>query len=166
MQFRNLTAQEIQALEAAGCHAIDWSEVQTSASELDLSRISGVNFSGKVRFGSFEKWISLPGGVSKPSGIRNATLHNVTIGNDCLIDNISNYIANYEIGAESCIENVDLVFVEGESCFGNGVEVAVMNETGGREVRIHERLGAQIAYVLTMYRHRPELIERLNAVAS
>jgi len=164
MEYRKLTTKEIQALEASGCRAADWSEVRTSAAAVDASRICGVTFSGKIRFGSFGKDIILPGGISKPSGIRNATLHNVTVGNDCLIENVSNYIANYEIGDETCIENVDLVYVDGESSFGNGVEVAVMNETGGREVRIHERMGAQTAYVLTMYRHRPELIRRLNDI--
>ncbi len=164
VEFRNLSPSEIQALEAAGCRSSDWSEVQTSAKYVDASRICGVTFSGKIRFGRFEKEFSFPGGLSKPSGIRNATLHNVTVGDDCLIENITNYIANYEIGEGTLIENVNLMYVEGESTFGNGVEVSVLNETGGREIRIHERLGAQLAYVLTMYRYRPELISRLGEI--
>lgn len=164
MEFRNLSPSEIQALEAAGCRSSDWSEVQTSAKYVDASRICGVTFSGKIRFGRFEKEFSFPGGLTKPSGIRNATLHNVTVGDDCLIENITNYIANYEIGVGTLIENVNLMYVEGESTFGNGVEVSVLNETGGREIRIHERLGAQLAYVLTMYRYRPELISRLGEI--
>lgn len=164
MEFRNLSLSEIQALEAAGCRSSDWSEVQTSAKYVDASRICGVTFSGKIRFGRFEKEFIFPGGLTKPSGIRNATLHNVTVGDDCLIENITNYIANYEIGEGTLIENVNLMYVEGESTFGNGVEVSVLNETGGREIRIHERLGAQLAYVLTMYRYRPELISRLGEI--
>ena len=39
----------------------------------------------------------LPGGIRKHSGLRNATLHNVTVGDDTLIENVSNYIANYDI---------------------------------------------------------------------
>ena len=161
-QYRNLTDGEIAALKASGCSADDWTLVQTSAPEVDHSRISGVRFSGSVRFGRFKKEFTFPGGISKPSGIRQATLHNVTVGDDCLIENVSNYIANYEIGAGTCIENVDLVYVDGECSFGNGVEVSVLNETGGREVRIHERLSAQAAYILAMYRHRPALIAALN----
>lgn len=164
MEFRNLSPSEIKALEAAGCRSSDWSEVQTSAKYVDASRICGVTFSGKIRFGRFEKEFNFPGGLTKPSGIRNATLHNVTVGDDSLIENITNYIANYEIGEGTLIENVNLMYVEGESTFGNGVEVSVLNETGGREIRIHERLGAQLAYVLTMYRYRPELISRLGEI--
>ena len=164
VEFRNLSPSEIKALEAAGCRSSDWSEVQTSAKYVDASRICGVTFSGKIRFGRFEKEFNFPGGLTKPSGIRNATLHNVTVGDDSLIENITNYIANYEIGEGTLIENVNLMYVEGESTFGNGVEVSVLNETGGREIRIHERLGAQLAYVLTMYRYRPELISRLGEI--
>jgi len=164
-QYRNLTAEEIQKLEAAGCTAKDWSAVVTSAAAVDPSRIRGVNFIGPVRMGTFEKSFQLPGNVEKLAGIRNASLSNVTVGDNCLIENIANYIANYEIGDNTCIDNVDLMYVEGESTFGNGVEVSVMNETGGREVRIHEKLSAQVAYMLTMYRHRPQLVEKLNEFA-
>lgn len=166
MEYRNLSPAEIASLEAAGCKAKDWSLVRTSADKVDASRFSCVNFLGEVCFGAFEKDIQLPGNVLKPSGIRNASLGNVTIQDDCLIENVSNYISNYEIGRETCIENVDLMYVEGECSFGNGVEVSVMSETGGREVCIHERLSAPMAYVLAMYRHRPELVARLNRLAA
>lgn len=165
MEYRNLTSGEIASLEAAGCSARDWSLVRTSAEKVDASRFRFVRFLGPVRFGAFVKDVSLPGDVLKPSGIRNASLNNVTVHDDCLIENVTNYISNYEIGAGSCIENVDLMYVEGESSFGNGVEVSVMNETGGREVRIFERLSAQTAYVMAMYRHRPELVSQLNRLA-
>ena len=41
---------------------------------------------------------------------------------------------------------------------------AVLNETGGREVPIHDRLSAHQAYILALYRHRPELICRMKAI--
>ncbi|MBR6458308.1 MAG: DUF4954 family protein [Bacteroidales bacterium] len=165
MQYRPLTPQEILALEAAGCTSRDWSKIEIADAPLDTKRFKNVDFQGTIRLGRFDKDYALPGGVSKPAGIRNATLNNVTIGDNCLIENVSNFISNYEIGDESCIENVDLMFVDGESTFGNGVAVSVMNETGGREVLIHERLSAQAAYVMTIYRHRPQLIGRLNEFA-
>ncbi|MGC9329662.1 MAG: DUF4954 family protein, partial [Candidatus Hinthialibacter sp.] len=52
---------------------------------------------------------------------------------------------------------------EGDSTFGNGTEINVVNEGGGRTVKIYDRLTAQIAYMLALYRHRPALISRLNA---
>ena len=99
------------------------------------------------------------------SGIRNATLHNVSVGDNCLIENINNYIANYTIGEHTIIDNCDLIVVDGKSYFGNGVEVAVLNETGGREVIINDKLSAHTAYIMALYRHRPQLIEQLRKIA-
>ncbi len=79
-----------------------------------------------------------------------------------MIENIPNYIANYRIGSDCFIQNVNLILTEGESCFGNNTEVSVLNETGGREVPIYNRLSAQLAYIIAMYRHRPDLIARLR----
>ena len=160
MEYRNLTQKEISQLQAAGCEAEDWGNVLTSAEAVD--HIKRVRFSGTVRFGQFGREFEFPGGLRKHAGIHDATLHNVTVGDDCLIENISNYIANYEIGHDTVLENVDLVLTDGPCRFGNGVSVSVLNETGGREVLIYDRLTAQIAYVMAMYRHRPELVKALD----
>ena len=161
MAYRPLTSEEIDLLVSYGCRAEDWSTVETSAPE-SLRYVRNVRFSGTVRFGKFDTQFTLPGGLHKHAGIRNATLHNVTVGDNSLVENVTDYIANYDIGHDTYIENVDLIFTDGISCFGNGVEVSVLNETGGREVKIFDRLSAQTAYVLAMYRHRPAVISRLN----
>ena len=159
MAYRKLTDKEIAQLSAAGCDAEDWGSVYVDNPTLDY--VKNVHFSGTVRFGRFDRAFELPGGLKKHSGLFYATLHNVTVGDDCLLENISNYIANYTIGHDSVLENVDLVVTEGPSTFGNGVEVSVLNETGGREVKIYDHLSAQVAYVMAMYRHRPGVIQAL-----
>ena len=163
--YRNLTAAEIAALEAAGCSAADWTRV-TVADGFEPSRVRETAFSGDCRLGRFAKDFALPGGVSKPSGIYKATLHNVIVGDDVRISNVRSYIANYAIGAGAHIGNVDKIYVDGETSFGNGVEVSVLNESGGREVTIHDRLTAHEAYIEAMYRHRPRLIERIKGFAT
>lgn len=169
MTYRKLFPQEVERLIAQGCCSEDWSLVQISdqtASASDpLAFIFNVSFSGDVKFGIFEKTFKLQGGVIKHSGMKGVTLHNVTVGDNCYIENVSNYIANYEIGCDTIIENVDVIMVDGKSCFGNGVKVSVMNETGGREVMINDKLSAHIAYIMAMYRHRPKLIEHLQDIA-
>ena len=40
----------------------------------------------------------------------------------------------------------------------------MLNETGGREVLINDKLSAHQAYILALYRHRPELINRMKAI--
>ena len=164
MNYRKLTEEEILQLEQMGCSAEDWSMVDVHP-DLNIKYLRNVRFSGICRIGHFEKAFTMPGGIHKHSGIFHATLHNVTVGDNCCIENIKNYIANYDIEHDSFIENVDIVLVDGNTSFGNGVEVSVLNETGGREVTIHAHLTAQEAYMQAMYRHRPVLIERLKQFA-
>ncbi len=161
--FRKLTQEEIETLERNNCTASCWQDIEV-ATNFCANHVSHARFSGKIRIGIFEYEFTLPGGIKKHSGIRHATLHNVTIGDNCLIENVKNYIANYNIGDYTFIENVDIIFVDGISRFGNGVEVAVLNETGGREVYIHDRLSAHQAYMMALYRHRPRLIERMKSI--
>ena len=161
MEYKSLTPQQIEFLTERGCKAEDWSTVYTSDPE-SLKYIRNVRFSGEVKFGRFKAAFTLPGGLKKHSGLRNVTLHNVTVGDNSLVENISDYIANYNIGEDCYIENADLIYADGPCRFGNGVEVCVMNETGGREVKIYDRLSAQTAYFIAMYRHHPEAVARLN----
>ena len=161
--YRALTSEEIKRLEAQACTATDWNEVQV-AEGFTPEYIHHTRFSGKVRLGVFEGEFRLAGGVCKHAGLSYVTLHNVTIGDNCFIENVKNYIANYEIGESVFIENVDIILTDKKSRFGNGVEVSVLNETGGREVMIHDRLSAHQAYIMALYRHRPLLIERMKAL--
>lgn len=162
--FRPLSAGEIRVLADNGCTAEDWGAV-TVAPGFDAATVRDTAFSGTCRLGAFRKTFVLPGGVRKPAGVYRATLHNVTVGDDCRLSNVRSYIANYDIGAGALIGNVDKIYVEGESSFGNGVEVSVMNETGGREVTIHAALTAHEAYLEAMYRHRPKLVAALKRFA-
>lgn len=163
MIYRNLYKEEIEILESQHCSSSDWTSVHVSES-FSPEHIHYVRFSGDIRLGGFSKEFELPGGIRKHSGLYRATLHNVEIGDDCCIENVKNYIANYTIGNDTFIENVDIILTDGPSSFGNGVEVSVLNETGGREVVIYDFLTAQIAYVLALYRHRPKMIAGLKTM--
>ena len=145
------------------CSATDWDQIEVDP-DFTADNIRYVRFSGNIRLGSFRKVFELPGGMRKHSGIYYATLHNVTVGDDCCIENVKNYIANYNIGRGTFIENVDIILADGQSSFGNGVEVSALNETGGREVIIYDSLSAQAAYIMAMYRHRPKMIARLKSM--
>ena len=158
--FRLLTDEEICALTQNACIADDWSRVWVKEG-FNPKRLFQVRFSGLVKLGNFEEHFTLPGGIVKKAGVRYATLHNVEIGDNSCVENIHNYIANYRIGERTYIKNVGMLLVDGPTSFGNGVEVAVLNETGGREVPIHEKLSAQQAYVMALYRHRPALVQRM-----
>ena len=161
VKHRNLTSKEISQLERQGCAAGSWAEV-TVHPKFSPEFVRNVRFSGQVQLGCFVKNFASPGGFSRHAGLNNVALHNCTIGCDVLIENVQNYIANYTIGEGVFIQNLNCMYVEGKSAFGNGVEVSVLNESGGREVMIHDKLSAHFAYMLAIYRHRPELVRRLQ----
>ncbi len=161
--YRELTDREIATLTVYGCSATDWKKVLV-VEDFSANFVSNVHFSGDIKLGTYTKVFELAGGVSKHAGIYNCSLHNCEIGNDVFIDKIHNYIANYKIADGSYIENVNLMLVDGKSSFGNGVKVPVLNEGGGREIPIYDELSAPLAYILTLYRHRPVLIQNLQAM--
>ena len=162
-EFRQLSSEEIAQLTAQACSCDDWSKIQV-AKDFEAGKIKSTHFSGEVRIGTLDtkKRVSFPGGLTKPTGISNATIHNCTIGNNVYINQVKNYIANYIIEDDVVIENVDLLAVEGKSSFGNGTEIAVVNEAGGREIPIYDHLSAHTAYIIAFYRHRPKAIENLQ----
>ncbi len=159
-EFRPISAEEISKLTRQGCSCEDWSKVQVSEG-FDPGKVKLTHFSGQIRLGLFQKQVPFCGGITRPAGISNATIHNCTIGNNVYINNVRNYIANYVIEEGVIIENIDLLAVEGETSFGNGTEVAVVNEAGGREIPIYDGLSAHSAYIIAFCRHRGKVIENL-----
>jgi hypothetical protein len=160
-KFRKLTSTEIKKLTLNGCSCDDWARVQVKEG-FDASRCHNVIFSGEIKLGSFIKSFTDESGVRVKCGIINAHIHNCDIGSDVLISNIGEYIANYHIENDVIIKNCGKIHTEGVSTFGNGTEVAVLNETGGRSVRIWDQLSAHQAYIIALYRHRVKAIRKME----
>ena len=159
--MRQLTTPEISQLQSQHCTAQDWNNIYV-ADDFNPLYVQEVNFSGIVKMGSLNAEYTLPGGFVVHSGLYKSAIHNCEFGNNVHIYNVHNYMANYHVGDNTCIENVNSLVVDGISSFGNGVRVPVMNEGGGREIPIFDYLSAHLAYILTLYRHRPLVIEQLT----
>jgi hypothetical protein len=154
---RNLAIHEVNALTKNGCSCDDWNRVRVKEG-FDPSRCKNVIFSGDIRLGVFNEPFIDESGISIQSGILNARLHNCSIGSNVIINNIGDYIANYNIEDKVVIKNCGKIRTEGISTFGNGTTVNVLNETGGRAVKIWNRLSAHEAYIIALYRHRHEAV--------
>lgn len=163
--MRHLSTEEIAALTANGCRSTDWNLV-TVAEPFNPERYRNVRLSGEISLGVTDGEFTLEGGIKILPGIYGATLHNVSVGDNVYISDIANYIANYDIADGVFIENVNRMVTRQGATFGIGSEVSVLNETGGREVPIYERMSAQTAYMIAMYRHNPKLTARMAAMAS
>ncbi len=162
-KFRSLSNQEIDVLASQNCKCEDWELIKV-ANEFDPKYVQNVTFSGDITLGFFNQRIEFIGGIKKHTGIYNAILHNCSVGNNSLINNIKNYIANYKIGANVVIENTELIAVEKKTTFGNNTTVDVMDETGGRKIPIYDKLSAHTAYILAFYKHQPELISKIEGM--
>jgi hypothetical protein len=155
--YRKLSKQEVESLEKNSCKCDDWNRIMVKEGFNPL-RCVNVIFSGDIELGVFNETFYDRSGVGIPSGILNARLHNCTVGSNVIINNIGDYIANYRIEDNVVIKNCGKICTEGISTFGNGSIVNVLNETGGRAVKIWDRLSAHEAYIIALYRHRSEAV--------
>lgn len=160
MTHRNLTTTEIQTLEAQGCSAAGWQKIWVPE-DFDETRIENSRFFGEVLLGKFEGETALEPGLKHPTGIYDATIQNCSIGNNVCLAQVKN-LANYDIADQVVISNVGTLTVTGETTFGNGTEIEILNEGGGRELPIYDSLSAQVAYLMVNYRHDAEFIQQLE----
>jgi hypothetical protein len=161
--YRTINDDEIGQLIYQGCSSPDWNLVKVSP-DFSPDNIENTKFTGHIRLNSFRKSVNLVGGITFHTGIYNSWLHNCEVGKDALIHNVRSYIANYNIGEGVVIHNVTTIAVDGESSFGNGLEVEAINESGGRAIPIYDFLSAHIAYMLALYRHRPAVVANLKTM--
>lgn len=161
--YRSLTEQEIAKLDKNNCFCSDWNLIKVKDG-FNPKFVKNALFSGNVKLGIFEKCFELEGGLKKHSGIFKANIHNCEIGDNVLIENIHDYIANYIIEEDSFIQNINTLVVNGKSSFGNGTKVSVLDETGGREVMIYDYLSSHFAYIYALYRYKKPLISRLQKI--
>ncbi|MCL3780968.1 DUF4954 family protein [Prolixibacteraceae bacterium JC049] len=158
--YRKLTSEEIGQLIMQNCESDDWNLVEVTDG-FDPIKVKNAKFTGHIKIGRFDEKAKLFGGISYHTGIYNAWLHNCTIGDNVLIHNVRSYIANYEIGARTIIHNITTLAVDGTTTFGNGTKVEAINEGGGREVPIYDHLSTHVAYIMSLYRHLPKVIDAL-----
>ncbi len=159
--YRSLTDSELAVLKASGCSSDDWTRIKVRDG-FNPSGFMNCSLSGDILLGVFNRSYTDESGVSVPSGIRNARIHNCTIGSDVVISNIGEYVANYIVEDNVIIRNCARIHTEGTSSFGNGTVVSVLNETGGRSVRMWNGLSAHEAYIIALYRHRIKAVERIG----
>lgn len=158
--YRSLHDEEIGQLVHQGCSSTDWSLIKVSH-DFTPDYVENSKFTGHIRLGSFNHSVKLLGGITFKTGIYNAWLHNCEVGKNALIHNVRSYIANYKIEEGVIIHNITTLAVDGETSFGNGVRVEAINEGGGREIPMYDHLSTHVAYMMSLYRHRPELVTRL-----
>ena len=116
------------------------------ADEFSPQYISNVEFYGNVTLGVFQKNVEVAPGFSKHSGIRNATLRDVIIGNDCLI------------------EHVGFINTTPNPTFGQGITIAVLNEVGDGNVMLFDGLNSQLASLMVKYEQDKQFTQAIRSL--
>ena len=141
--MRNLTQEEITILTNKGCIAEDWSTIQVK-DEFSPQYISNAEFYGHVTLGVFQNEVEVAPGFSKHSGIHYATLRDVIVGDDCLI------------------EHVGIINTTSDATFGQGTVISVLNEVGDGNVMIFDGLNSQLASLMVKYEHDKEFTQAVR----
>ena len=159
--MRQLTDEEIRVLEDRNCWAEDWTNVYVSE-DFKPNYMHRVMLYGEIRIGDFDKNIEVSRGFLKHSGINNATLRNVSIGDNCLIENIGNYINNYTIGDGCYISNISSMETTDGATYGEGNLISVLNEVGDGNVILFSDLNSQFAAFMVKHFHDKPLKDAIR----
>ena len=159
--YRPLTSEEIEVLKSNDCWAEDWTSVNV-AEDFKPNFMHRVMLYGEVNIGAFNKNVEVSQGFVKHAGINNATLRNVTIGDDCLIENVGNFINNNTIGDDCYISNISTLETTEGATYGEGNLVSVLNEVGEGNVILFSDLNSQLAAFMVKHFSDKDLKEKIR----
>ena len=156
--MRELKDREISILEEQGCMAEDWSNILVS-DDFTTDTMHNVALYGHVELGGMMGSIEVEEGFLRRCGIRNASLRNVCVGDDCLIENIHGYISGYTIGCHCLLSNIGTMTCQEDATVGSGTVISVLNEGGKGNVTLCEELTAQVAWMMINF---PDAMRRMK----
>ena len=159
MAYRHLTKEEINRLLSQNCFADNWTGI-TVTEGFTPENILNTRFDGNIKLGICSGTIEVEKNISKTCGIYNSFISNCDIGDHVYISEIKN-LSNYIIEGNVVISNIGSLVVNEDSTFGNGTEIEVLNEGGGRELPIFDRLSSQTGYLTVLYRHDKDFTDKI-----
>ena len=159
--YRQLTQEEIDVLERNNCWAENWENVKV-ADDFSPYGFHRVMFYGDIRLGVFDLQVEVTKGFTKHAGINDATLRNVTIGDNCLIEKIGNFIKNYTIGDNCYISNVSTMETTEGATYGEDHMISVLNEMGDGNLVLFHDLNSQLAAFMVKHFNDKVLKEKIT----
>jgi len=162
MTYRQLTKDETEILQSQGCIAENWGNIRVTDT-FSARNIMNTRFEGIVGLGGLSGSVAIDEVTSVNCGIYNSCLCNCEVGDNVYISDVKR-ISSYKIEAGVLISNAGSITVDRKTTFGNGTEIEVLNEGGGRELPIFDRLSSQIAYLAVIFRHDDAFIKKLFAL--
>lgn len=160
-RVRSLTREEIVSLESRANMCADWSRILVTDG-FDPLRVAGSAFAGDCVMGAFGGAVPVGASVSLPCGVYGSTIVDCEIGDGCLVSGVG-VLSNYVLRERSVVFRAGAVTASRACLFGNGREIAIGIETGGREVLSFAELTIPIAVAVATRRGDRELQEAYRA---
>lgn len=141
---RRLKPEEIRVLKRQGNHCEDWKAVRVAAG-FDPRRVWSSRFIGACVLGAFKAKVRPTGGDTElPSGIYGSTVADSEIGDDCLVQD-TGLLSRTVVRRGGVVFRAGAVTGSAACAFGNGREIPIGIETGGREVAAFAELTIPVA---------------------
>lgn len=171
IQYRNLSAYEIEVLVRNRNTSDDWNKIQVSDA-FNPELVKGCKFFGLVRIGKLESFALEYHNVCLPVGLYNSTIISSDLGDNVVVNNV-NYMSHYIIGNEVMLYNIHELHVSNHAKFGNGiikegeeesvrVWMEVCNENAGRKILPFNGMLAGDAYLWSKYRDDEALLQKFR----
>jgi hypothetical protein len=165
IQYRNLTALEIEILVRNRNTSDDWSKILVSDA-FNPELVKNCSFFGLIRIGNLENICLSFSDLVVPVGLYNSTIISSDFGNNVSVHNV-NYMSHYILGNEVIINNVNELVTTNHAKFGNGIIkegeaesvriwLELCNENTGRKILPFNGMTAGDAYLWT--RHRADAL--------
>ena len=171
INYRNLTAYEIEALVKNRNTSDDWNKILVSDA-FNPELVKSCKFFGLVRIGKLEPYFLEFKDMKYAVGLYNSIIISSDLGDNVSIDNVS-YLSHYIIGNEAIIANTNEVATTSLAKFGNGILkegeeeniriwLEICNENGGRSVIPFTGMLPGDAYLWSKYRDDEILLQRFK----
>lgn len=168
--WRHLKADEIEQLVKNNNTASSWDDILIT-DVFEPSAVKNNNFHGCVRIGAIQDAVLQYHDLRLPIGITNSNIVSCDIGDNVAIHEV-HYLANYIIGSQCILFNIQEMCTTDHAKFGNGIikdgeseslriSMEIMNETGCRSVLPFDGMITADAYMWAKYIDDKKLQERL-----
>jgi len=171
IEYRRLTAYEIEALVKNRNTSDDWNNILVSDA-FNPELVKNCKFFGLVRIGKLEPICLNFSDLTIPVGLYNSIIISCDIGDNVVIDNV-NYLSHFIIGNECILANINEMVTSNHAKFGNGIVkegedeairiwMEICNENGGRSVIPFNGMLPGDAYLWSKYRADGELLQQFK----
>ncbi|HEY2725677.1 MAG TPA: DUF4954 family protein, partial [Parafilimonas sp.] len=171
INYRNLSAYEIEALVKNRNTSDDWNKILVSDA-FNPELVKNCKFFGLVRIGKLEPYFLEFSDMKYAVGLYNSIIISSDLGDNVVIENV-NYLSHYIIGNEVIVANTNELATTDHAKFGNGILkdgenediriwLEICNENGGRSVIPFTGMLPGDAYLWSKYRDDEKLLQRFK----